>query len=158
MRSRRSTAFSTRRIRKIVSRDNRPGPVTIAATNQAAPPSPGDPVARGLRNGAFFQSGGRQMLFNLEPGAGLREVARGIGWTGRIAYHQWRGPGVPVILSRGAPPMPVLYPGAKEAFLSGGIDFVTNVVAAVLVDTGTYTYAQVDRYAVRDLNAYRTFP
>ena len=42
--------------------------------------------------------------------------------------------------------MSVLYPKAKEAFLSGGIDLITDVIAAVLVDTGTYSYADMHQY------------
>jgi hypothetical protein len=35
----------------------------------------------------------------------------------------------------------VIYPNAKEQFLSGGIDLTTDVIRAVLIDTGTYTYS-----------------
>ena len=40
----------------------------------------------------------------------------------------------------------VVYPKAKEAFLSADIDLTTGVIRAVLVDTGVYTYnaAHVD--------------
>lgn len=34
----------------------------------------------------------------------------------------------------------VIYPKAKESFLSGAINLTTGVIRAVLIDTGTYTY------------------
>lgn len=35
----------------------------------------------------------------------------------------------------------VLYPKFKEGLLSGTIDLTTDVIRAVLIDTGTYTYS-----------------
>lgn len=35
----------------------------------------------------------------------------------------------------------VIYPSAKEAFLSGDIDLTADTIRAVLIDTGTYTYS-----------------
>lgn len=35
----------------------------------------------------------------------------------------------------------VVYPKAKEGFLSGGINLLSDTIRAVLVDTGTYTYS-----------------
>lgn len=34
----------------------------------------------------------------------------------------------------------VIYPKAKEAFLSGSINLSSDTIRAVLIDTGTYTY------------------
>lgn len=42
--------------------------------------------------------------------------------------------------------MSAIYPKAKEAMLSGGINLATGTVKAALVDTGTYTYSAAHEF------------
>lgn len=39
-----------------------------------------------------------------------------------------------------------LYPKFKEALLGAGINLASDTIAAILVDTGSYTYAATDQY------------
>ena len=39
-----------------------------------------------------------------------------------------------------------LYPKAKEAFLNGSINMVSNTITIALVDTGVYTYSSSHQY------------
>lgn len=39
-----------------------------------------------------------------------------------------------------------LYPKAKEAFLSGALNLVSNTISIALVDTGVYTYSSSHQY------------